>query len=1252
MTKLNTRKALNPAYRKHKPLRKDVNSFIDELLSCLKEIKEIDIKNESEEHIKEPIKTFFKNTFYEDNYINTKGNIDLAIYLGKNLSSEVGVIIETKKPSNKSEFLLNDNLNRKALHELLLYYLRERIDEKNNNIKHLIATNGYEWYLFKSEDFYRLFYKNRALVKEYEDFRDGKKDSSKNELFYNEIAKKYIAEIEQELPFVYLDFTKKSIKTYSDSALNTLYKIFSDVHFLGAAFGNDSNKLNKTFYNELLHIIGLEEIKEKGKKLIQRKAADKRDYGSILENAIFIIEDRDYLNNIKSLEKGENKAFNAGLDLTLTWINRILFLKLLESQLLSYHGNANEYRFLNSDFIKGFDDLNDLFFSALAKQPEDRHPKYRERFQYIPYLNSSLFERSVLENEAFTISSLNDDKMPVFSQTVLKNVNGKRLNGKLNTLDYLFRFLDAYNFSTDGTEGIEDDNESKTLINASVLGLIFEKINGYKEGSFYTPAYITMYMSRETIRRAIVHKFRDMEDDQIETFDDLKAYTNRFFKTDDLKRFNKIVNSIRIVDPAVGSGHFLVSALNEIIGIKSELHILVDENGNSLRSEIIVENDELYITDEHGHLLDYKPGIKETALIQKTLFHEKQNIIENSLFGVDINPNSVKICRLRLWIELLKNAYYTDAGQLQTLPNIDINIKAGNSLISRFALTDDLKDAFKGKNVNYNFDDYKNAVAEYKNTNDKKRKHEVLEIIKEVKSNFQSTLDKKFILQNQRDQEAYVAEKQRLENLKLFNEKIKKAEKDNLKLLKQKAEKSLSQKEEIVNNVIYHNAFEWRFEFPEVLNEKGDYIGFDVVIGNPPYFSLEKSEVDYFAVKHHYNSIEKRGDIYTLFYEQGMNILRELSTLCFITSSTWMRSNYGKSLRGVLIDKYNPWRLIDFSDYPVFDSATVLTNVLFIEKSKYKGKISACLIEKTLKPLLSDLEVFVENKSYEIDTLGCNAWSVSTKEKFQIRKSVERDSMPLKSLGFEISNGFRTGLNEAYIINEDRRRTLISKDPKSAEIIKPLLRGRDIRKYDAIFGKQYVIVVAHGKGASLVHEYPEIYDYLLGFEKKLKKRGQVKNGQHHWLELDNHPSQDYLMLFEEKKIIYPEITKFLPFFLDGDNHYFSNNKTFFINGKNLESLVAFLNSKLFRYVFLETFPELQGNSRELRKVFMEQIPFKPISFEIYSQFKKKVDQIIAQKQIDSQANTCVLEAEIDQMVYELYELTEEEIKIVEREMTK
>lgn len=488
-------KALNPAYRTHKLLRKNVEHFKSELLKCIESIEYIDQKGESEEHLKEPIKKFLNNTFYGKNLINTKDRIDLAIYLGETAKTNVGVIIEAKRPSNKSEFISKDNLNKKALQELLLYYLKERVTQKNKNIKHLIVTNGLEWFFFKAEDFYNLFYSNKALVKEYKEFQSGLKDTTKNELFYREIASPFIEKIKDELPFVHLDLTAKELINISDTKLSNLYKLFSEVHLLGHSFGNDSNQLNKAFYNELLHIIGLEEVKDKSNRIIVRKPKKDRDYASLLENTIFVLEDQDFLRKVKSSLPPDEKAFSVGLELCITWINRILFLKLLESQLVNYN-KSKEYKFLNFKFLDGFDSLNNLFFSALARPLPTRHEKLKEKYKNIPYLNSSLFERSEMEDKTINITSLKDEEMQVYSATVLKDSNGKRLTGKLNTLDYLFQFLEAYDFSAEATANIEDGHETKTLINASVLGLIFEKINGYKDGSFYTPGYITTFMCR------------------------------------------------------------------------------------------------------------------------------------------------------------------------------------------------------------------------------------------------------------------------------------------------------------------------------------------------------------------------------------------------------------------------------------------------------------------------------------------------------------------------------------------------------------------------------------------------------------------------------------------------------------------------------------------------------------------------------------------------------------------------------------
>jgi len=1242
MNKINTRKALNPAYRKHKPLRKDVTNFIVQLQDCINAVKLSDDNGESEEHIKSHFTAFFNSTFYADNYINTKDRIDLAIYTENNAKSDVGVIIEAKKPSNKAEFLRQDNLNRKALQELLLYYLRERLDNNNNNIKHLIATNGYEWYLFKGEDFYNYFFKNKALIKEYEDFRDGLKDTSKNELFYNEIAKKYIAQVEEQLPFVHLDFTQTNLSKLKDVHLNTLYKIFSDVHILGHPFGNDSNQLNKTFYNELLHIIGLEEVKDKGKKIINRKEEKNRDYSSLLENAIVILEDRDYLSNIKSIPNGKDKSFDAGLELCLTWVNRILFLKLLESQLLTYHKNDEKYKFLNANFINGFDELNDLFFSALAKPIDERHPKYKDKYQDIPYLNSSLFERNTLENEAFEISALNNDDITIYSGTVLKDAKGKKQKGKLATLEYLFQFLDAYDFATDGNEGIEDNLETKSLINASVLGLIFEKINGYKEGSFYTPAYITMYMCRETIRRTVIQKFKDQEENQIETFEDLQSYCSRLFKVDDLKRLNAIVDSVKICDPAVGSGHFLVSALNELIVIKNELRILIDAKGVPLRCDIEIVNDELYVIDDKGFLHEYNPADKESARIQHTLFHEKQTLIENCLFGVDINPNSVKICRLRLWVELLKNAYYTRENRLQTLPNIDINIKCGNSLISRFNLEDDLKDAFKNKEVNYSFLDYKNAVLEYKETNSKERKREVLQIINEVKNNFKSTLDTQFINKFQKIQGDLINEQERQNNLKNFGEKIKKAEKDALKKLKEKAEKTFLEKEEIVNNAIYHNAFEWRFEFPEVLAEDGMYIGFDAVIGNPPYFSVSGEKYfknEYFPSK--YKTFTSSTDIYALFYELAIKTLKDKGFNSFIVSNKWMNASYGKKLRKFITENSNPLLIIDFDKTLIFSEATVFVNITLFQKDQNKNTLKGCVINEVEN--IEKLEEYLNKNLIELDDIDEKVWKIIPVNIQNINKKLLIKGKLLKEWDVEFYAGIKTAYNPVYIINEDLKNAL-----GNVEIIKPVLRGRDIKRYKYEFGGEFIIntyngKIQNGKRVERVEaeNYPLVYDYLLEHQIVLEKR-QDKGV--HWMNLRNCAFEDK---FNEEKIIWLEISDRANYAFDAENMYLTNS-AYFLVGNNLKYLLALLNSKLLDFYFFQITAQIAGGRKRYTKQYVEQLPIIQIEETAQKPFKERVNQILSIKQENPKADTSILEKEIDQMVYKLYDLTEEEIAIVEQ----
>lgn len=800
--------------------------------------------------------------------------------------------------------------------------------------------------------------------------------------------------------------------------------------------------------------------------------------------------------------------------------------------------------------------------------------------------------------------------MEVHSSTVLKDSNGKKFKGKLATLDYLFRFLDAYDFATDGTEVIVDAQETKTLINASVLGLIFEKINGYKDGSFYTPAYITMYMCKETIRRSVAQKFKKQENDTIDNFDDVKAYCHRFFKAGDTKRFNEIINSLRICDPAVGSGHFLVSALNELICIKNELGILVDEKGIPLRVDIQLENDELYLSDANGALFEYNPNDSESNRVQKALFEEKKTLIENCLFGVDINPNSVKICRLRLWIELLKNAYYTAEKQLHTLPNIDINIKCGNSLISRFDLNDDLKDAFKGKDVKYNFSDYKKAVAEYKNTNSKERKQQVLDIIDEVKNNFKSTLDNKFIDKVSKALGEYENEKQRLENLALFGEKIKKVEKDKLKVLKEKAEKTKAEKESIVNNLIFKNAFEWRFEFPEVLDEKGIYVGFDVVIGNPPYVDikeLNKSDVEYFFSR--YKTTSNRINLYSIFVENVYSLLRDKASFSFIIPNSILMNSSYLPLRKLIVND-----IIEIVKLPdnIFDEAIVETIIFNLIKND--GNAECSVIRYGAKKKINFIQ---KDKRQEINK---RIWKSFDDLKFNIYidenvfkvlnklNSFEKvDSYADFTLGITPYDKYKGHSKELIKNREYHSKYMLSEE------YKPLIKGENIMPY--IITKNISEYIRYGN----------------------------------WL---GAPREE--RFFTEPRIIIRQIISGNPPKIYAgyteDPLYFTQIG-FSVITKNMilpKYLLSILNSKLVnfyhKYMFLDIEKEL------FQKILIEncrKLPIAKINSYEQQNYIDIIDQILTIKKENQDADTSVLEKEIDNMVYELYGLTEGEIAIVE-----
>ena len=1204
--------ALNKAFLKLKPSRSEINEF----KANFKRLFTLINDNESEEYNKNLISDFLKDTYYKQTYfMNTKERKDLVIHNGAQPNDTVGVIIEAKKFSNKSEMVSKENLNTKALQELVWYFLGERITQKNIEIKHLIITNVYEWFIFDAQVFEKLFAQNKTLVKHYTDFVNGTALGNKTEHFYKEIAQLFIEKVKEELHYTYFNFKDfqsivENDNSQDDNELIPLYKILSPQHLLKLPFVNDSNTLDKGFYAELLHIIGLAETKNGGQLLIERLKEGERNEGTMLEETISKLHS---LNKIKLLrnasaygETYEERLFNVALELNITWINRVLFLKLLEAQLIAYHKGEQDYAFLNFKKIPEYDILERLFFEVLAKNYSERSKDIATTYAKIPYLNSSLFEPTELEHNTLLISNLPDDKtIPILSTTVLKDAEGKKRIGSLSSLEYLLDFLDAYDFSSEGSVEIQEEN--KTLINASVLGLIFEKINGYKDGSFFTPGIITMYMCRESLRKATVQKFNEIKGWQLGSFDELKDRIDPFNR-EEREEANAIINQIRICDPAVGSGHYLVSALNEFIAMKSDLKILQDEHKNRIHHLIKIENDELlvYEADNNERFFSYNPKNAESQVVQKTLFNEKKTIIENCLFGVDINPNSVKICRLRLWIELLKNAYYKNAIELETLPNIDINIKSGNSLLSRFNLDTDLKTALKKTKIS--IAEYKNAFHKYQNAENKEQKWDLEHFIDKIKHNFRTEINKnsKEVKELQNLKSEYYL---KYEQAQLFDDTLTIEQEKHKKQLEAAIEKVEAEIEAINSNKIYENAFEWRFEFPQVLDDEGNYIGFDVIVGNPPYIQLQKmGEMTTVLEKMSFQTFARTGDIYCLFYEKAYQLLKQGGICNFITSNKWMRAGYGEATRKFFIEYTNPLILIDFAGIKVFDTATVDVNILLYAKEKSTFNTQACIVkDKELK----ELSLYVSQHAQTTQFKNADSWVILSDIEQRIKAKIEAIGTPLKNWDIQINYGIKTGFNDAFIINGEKKAELIAQDPKSAEIIRPILRGRDIKRYGYEFADLYLINTHNGvkeKGIKRIDidDYPAIKAHLDSFYQQLEKRQDKGDTPY------NLRNCAYIEDFYKQKIMYSEIVREPQFYLDNKGEFFAEATTFIMTGSNLEYLYYLLHSKAITY-FFKTFYAgggLGGDGYRYKKVFLEKLPIPPIKNDVNFKTEEEVEEYV------------------------------------------
>jgi hypothetical protein len=1251
-------RSLNPAYRKAPVSRPAVEHFKTQLAHLFEKAA----ASMSEETLKDQLNKWLGNQGYEPHYHISENNNrqDLSIHLGRKLDDPVGVIIETKAMGS-AEMMSAAKPNTKALHELVLYYLREKLVVGNLELKHLIATDAYQWMIFDANEFDNKIFAHKGIRKLFDVYVN---DNKNNDFFYLELKQLL------DNSNIQLHATGFSLLSYKNVALNSareddqkllpLLKVLSPQHLLKQRIANDSNSLDKGFYAELLHIIGLEEVKDKGRKLIRRLPEGKRNEASLLENALIKLHDKEALRNLAQAEKqgdsSEEQYYNLALELVITWVNRILFIKLLESQLLSYHGADSRQRFLHTQLIHDFDELNNLFFQVLAELPENRRAALQSKFAAVPYLNSSLFERTDLERKAVDISALDNQLlMPLHKATILKDDKGKRLSGSLKTLEYLFAFLDAYNFSSEGKGDIQED--SKTLINASVLGLLFEKINGYKDGSFFTPGFITMYMCRQTLRRAVLQKFNEVKGWSCASLDEL------YDKIENRQEANDIINSLRICDPAVGSGHFLVSALNELIAIKHDLKILQDRQGRRLKEyQVAIENDELVVTDEDGNPFAYRPGQPESQRLQETLFHEKQTLIENCLFGVDLNPNSVKICRLRLWIELLKNAYYKPLPQagiepvpsaLETLPNIDINIKTGNSLVSRFALDASLEEALR--NSKWSITTYQLAVSQYKHAQSKSEKRELEELIENITRDFKSVL-------SFRDKEAKDLVKLRgavtklsseIANLSAFGQVVPKNKFKALEAAIKKRDEAEAKVEEIAEGKFFEQAFEWRIAFPEVLDADGHYIGFDAIIGNPPY--IRQEEISWMKpwLQKQYATYSGTSDLYVFFVEKGMQLLKPGGHFCYILPNKWMKGGYGKPLR-LWAAQWHTVQMVDFGDLPVFEEATTYPSIWLMQHTKAIQTGFTAAIADTLD-YPDGMESYLQSRWLQVgaDSLTADSWNLIDSRKQRLLEKINGAGQPLgEYVRGKIYYGIKTGFNEAFVIDTPTKQRLVAEDPRSAEVLKPFLAGRDIKRYQQPVSDKWLILFPNGftrerfgklseteAYATMQEAYPAVMAFMEPFEEKAKAR--YDQGQFWW---EQRPCE-YLNEFGRNKIIIPAIVQGASYALDTFGN-FSNDKTSIIPGTDLY-LLGLLNSRVVDYYLMAIASTKQNGYYEYKPVYVSQLPIASAEGDVKFEIERLVSQILEIKSNDKSADTSGLEQQIDALVYEAYGLEEEEVRMME-----
>ncbi|OQY19082.1 MAG: hypothetical protein B6I36_05205 [Desulfobacteraceae bacterium 4572_35.1] len=862
----------------------------------------------------------------------------------------------------------------------------------------------------------------------------------------------------------------------------------------------------------------------------------------------------------------------------------------------------------------------------------------------VPFMNGGLFEcldmphptlkgrqggAIILHEDGFSEHKDNVLEVPDFlffgdEQVVdLSTVYGDKKRKK-EKVRGIIPILNNYKFTM--IENTPIDQE--IALDPELLGKVFEnllasynsetKTTARKQtGSFYTPRTIVDYMVDKSLKSHLKKELCSacsevLEGDADEGLEILFAYTEKehAFTVVETYALIKAIDNCKILDPACGSGAYPMGVLHKLEFILGKL----DKNNQLWRDRQIEKVDATIAVAEkiddttirESTLVDLeaqKEDIKEAFASNELGYGRKLYLIENCIYGVDIQAIATQVSRLRFFISLIVDQK-VNAGKdnfgIRPLPNLEAKFATADTLI-QIEKPDAQGDLFDNPEVRALEKELKKVRHEMfgaktpktkraKRKRDKELREDIAE--KLISNGWSNTSARQLAGWDPYDQNA---------SSSFFDP-------------------------------------EWMF----------DLKGFDIVIGNPPYVQIQKfsKEQKNRWIKQKFQTYAATADIYCLFYERGAQLLNESGYLCYITSNKWMRAGYGGRLRTFLSGSVDTTDVLDFGMAQNFGAATTYTNILGFKNSKPRGKTRCCYASDD-RAAMADPESYFNHNAVAMLDLDENAWVVITPERYRIKQAVEAQGIPLEKWSLNIYRGVLTGFNDAFYLTQEQRDELIAKEPHAVDLLVPLLRGRYVGRYETKWDKAWMI----GTFPSLdlnIDKYPKLKKHLERFLPKLNQTGESfvsedgkkektrKKTENEWFETQD--SIGYQAEFRKPKIIYPNMTKYLPFYYDESGHFFINDKAFIVTSENesLPYLTAVLNSSLFKCCFRDIFPELMGNTYEVRKVFVDKIQIKKSTGIDAALFEKLVSMVQLGKREGLDALASFLEELIDACVLELY----------------